>query len=109
MELAQCALKRPEDPPAEIALLAVQFAWCAWNQSLGAEAPREYLDGVRMVTRAQRRRVWRHFHFSDAEAAIDALCKEKVARFPDDNRVIVECTMTPDGVVRAKWKDTFPH
>jgi len=109
MELAMYALKNPADSPAEIALLAVQLAWCAWNQSLGAEPRREYFEGVRAITPAQRGRVWRYFRFSDAESAVDALCKEKVVRFPDDNRLIVECTMTPSGVVKAKWKNTFTH
>lgn len=109
MELAQCALKDPISPPAEAALLAVQFAWIAWNQSLGAETPTAYFDGVRKVVRAQGRSLWKHLRFPSAETAVEALCREKVIRFPGDNRLIVECTMTPDGTVRARWRDTFSH
>ena len=41
----------------------------------------------------------------NAKATIEALSTLKTARFPDDERLIVECTMTPEGVVKVQWTD----
>ncbi len=109
MELAMSALKDPYDPPAEVALLAVQLATLAWNRSLGAENPSEYFANWRKIPRADRRGMWRHSHHRDPEATVEALCEPQVAMYPDEHRLILECTRTPDGTVKAKWGNTFPH
>ena len=104
IELAESILKADQDPPDEIAFLAILLAQAAWNKTLGTELSPELLPRLREIERTAPG-LWWFFRASDFPTLIDRLAALKRSRYPEDHREIVRCSVTPQGKIRAEWRE----
>jgi len=107
-EIALASMRTSETAPSsDAAHAALLFAHIGWNRALGHRG-----DGYESVLRSigrESQAFWSELRSSDPEVLIQAAQEAKLAKYPDDRRVILVCGI-PDERIHVEWceADDFP-
>ena len=99
--LAQPAAKTSSEGCAA-ALLPAHVAWNRAVDPLGGDQVGQYRKAL-AVFKAENPKCLQELKSADCEAMIQELVDLKRALYPDDDRIIGLCALTPQQTVRVEW------
>ena len=98
--IAEKMLAKPHRVPSSEAMhTAHGCAHAGWNRALGRQW--EYAPLIKLFE-AERPRLWRKFKLKCAEDLVAFAEAEKTRQWPDDERIILVCGMTPESNIRVE-------
>ena len=105
-EMALTLLRNPQAiPSAEVAHAALLFTHVAWNRAIGETFTDAECRKVLRKFEKSRRSLWAELRSRDWRVLINELIAYKNAHYPNDQRIVVVCGMTPKKNVHVEWME----